>query len=61
MPAKPSNQAKFKITVKTRLLSKGITVTEIARRIRRNRTTVSLAINQGRFPRIQREILEAIK
>lgn len=49
-------QAKYTLAVKTRLLSKGITITELAEQIGRPRTTVSQAINNLRFPKVRRQI-----
>lgn len=40
----------FPFWVKTRLLKRRMSVTELARKVRRNRSTVSTAIYNDRFP-----------
>lgn len=53
-------QDKFRIRVKTHLLHRGLTVTDLAQRIGVRRTTVSVAINQDRFPRVREKIAKEI-
>lgn len=53
-------QEKFRHRVKLWLLTKDLTVTELALKIGRRRDTVSRAINQDRFPRVRSRIEELI-
>jgi len=55
-----SAQAKFKRRVKVWLACNDLNVTELARRIGRRRDSVSVAIHQGRFPRVRQQIEEEI-
>jgi hypothetical protein len=51
----------FPIWVKVRLLQRRMTVSDLARRVRRHRTTVSTAIHNGdRFPAAREAIRKAL-
>lgn len=52
----PFDQAKFQIKVKTLLLKKRMTITQLSKQIGRNRSNVSEAINHGKYPRVVRSI-----
>ena len=54
MPRLP--QDKFRLRVKTQLLHRGLSVTALARRLGCLRSTVSVAINQSRFPKVRAKI-----
>jgi transposase-like protein len=54
------SQDKFRLRVKTHLLRSGLTVTQLALKLGIRRTTVSVAINQDRFPRVQARIAKEI-
>lgn len=58
MPSTP--QDKFRLRVKTTLLLRRMSVTQLAKRIGVRRTTVSVAINQDRFPRVREKIKKEI-
>lgn len=53
-------QDKFALEVKTCLWRRGSSITALARSIKRPRSTVSQAINHGRFPRVRQEIQKAL-
>lgn len=53
-------QVEFAVRVKTRLLHRGSSVAELARDIGRPRSTVSQAIHHGRFPRVRKQVKEAL-
>jgi transposase len=57
----PAEQAKFRIRVKTWLLHEGHSVSSLASLLGRHRSSVSMAINKGRNPRVVREIMEVVK
>lgn len=50
----------FATEVKIALLRRGDTLTHLALRLGYARNTLSLAINKGLFPRVQRQIREAL-
>lgn len=50
----------FALRVKSRLWAGGSSIQDLADRIDRPRSTVSQAINQGRFPRVRKQIEEAL-
>ena len=54
------SQDKFRRRVTVWLIQRDLTVTNLAQQIGRRRDTVSQAINHGRFPRVVRQIEEAI-
>ena len=54
------SQDKFRRQVKVWLIQRDLTVTKLAQNIGRRRDTVSQAINRGKFPRVCRQIKEAI-
>ena len=49
----PATQEKFRRRVKTLLVLRRMTVTALARKLGRNRSNVSSAINSGHNPRIR--------
>lgn len=55
------NQDKFKIRVKTALVRKGMSITELARRIERSRSKTSIAINHGGYPIVSARIRKALQ
>jgi hypothetical protein len=57
----PKAQEKFRQRVKIWLVANNRSVTTLAAKIRRRRDTVSKAINGGRFPRVQDEIIQEIE
>jgi len=54
-------QSRFAIRVRIALVRRGITVSDLARRIGRPRSSVSMAIHTPRFPRIRRAIRQALR
>jgi IS30 family transposase len=54
-------QEKFRRDVKTWLTHRRMSVTALARKVGRRRDTVSIAINQYRFPRVRAKIEEVIR
>jgi hypothetical protein len=51
----------FSLWVKTQLLHRRLSVTQLARRVKRHRSTVSTAIhNAERFPRVREMISEVL-
>lgn len=55
-----NSQDKFRRRVKVWLIQRDLSVTNLAKQIGRRRDTVSQAINRGKFPRVVRQIEEAI-
>lgn len=53
-------QDKFALQVKNRLWIAETSITDLAISIKRPRSTVSIAINQGKFPKVRRQIKEAL-
>lgn len=51
----------FRLLVKTALLREGGTITKLARKIGRNRSVVSTAVNAGKFPRVREAIARELK
>jgi lambda repressor-like predicted transcriptional regulator len=47
------NQTQFELAVKTELLKRGMTVTQLAKKLGFSRTAVSLAINQSVLPTVK--------
>lgn len=56
-----SPQEKFRRDVKTWIAHRNLSVTALARMIGKRRDTVSLAINQYRFPRVRALIEKAVR
>lgn len=54
-------QEKFREEVKISLLRSGTTITALARKLRRPRNSVSMAINRGCFPKVRKQIVSALK
>lgn len=50
----------FPLEAKTRLLVLGWSVAELARKIRRPRSTVSVAIHQNKFPEVRAKIAKKL-
>lgn len=50
------NQTQFELAVKTELLKRGMTVTQLASELDLSRTAVSLAINQSVLPTVKEAI-----
>lgn len=56
MPAKPAKQS-FSQSAKIRLIERDLTISALARKLRRNRTNVGLCINERRrLPKLKAEI-----
>jgi predicted transcriptional regulator len=55
-----SKQDNFRIAAKHRLVTIDKTIADLARDIQRPRSTVSQAINHGRFPNVVRKVKEAL-
>lgn len=54
------NQIKSGLAIKMMLLQRGQTITSLGAKINRPRSTVSQAIHQNRFPRVRKQIEEAL-
>ncbi|BET67178.1 hypothetical protein ASA1KI_20960 [Opitutales bacterium ASA1] len=60
MPDTADAVSEFRGRVKGELGRRDLSVSQLAEQIRRDRSTVSQAINQGRFPRVQVLIRQAL-
>lgn len=58
--AAPLDKQKFRLATKKRLLDRGETITELARRIGKSRVATSSAINHGMYPKVVAAIQEAL-
>lgn len=59
---KSAQASSFRVRTKTRLLERGLTVTDLAASLGRSRNAVSIAINhETMFPSIKKLIQEALK
>jgi DNA-binding Xre family transcriptional regulator len=56
----PTQVKRFKRSAHVALLDRDQSITELARKLRIPRSTVSKAINQGRFPNVRTEISKAL-
>ena len=54
MPAEKQEQ--IRLRAKTALLQRGLTITELALKVGFPRSTVSVAINHGKFPNVLRKV-----
>jgi len=61
IPMLTNRQDKFRMRVKLRLLQTGRNIQQLADSIQRPRPSVSAAINRGMFPKLRKEIEEALK
>lgn len=59
--ARRKRQADFRVEVKTELLKREMSISQLAASLGRPRSTVSQAINRQRFPRVRREITNRLQ
>jgi predicted transcriptional regulator len=61
MVRKNTQDKKFSVTAKTELLRREMTVSELADKIGRIRSTVSGAIHSKRFPLVRKQVAKALR